>query len=134
MNVIHRGNRVLLELDARKNVTSGGIALPDTVEVEGPTLGTIVAVGSLAPPMKLSAAETMINVPRELQVGDRVIVGRFEMLKVNDEPTESGKDLFLVSGDGIIAIVNEDVQLGADIPISTDVQLGADGSDGVLVK
>ena len=69
LNLKPLSDRVVVEPDAAKEKSSGGIILPDTAQ-EKPQQGTVVAVG----PGKASDAGTIIEMT--VKSGDKVQIGR----------------------------------------------------------
>lgn len=72
------GDRVVVRPAEAEETTSSGIVLPDTAR-EKPARGEVVAVG----PGRLS--ESGERLPMSVQVGDRVIYGRFGGTEVEVE-------------------------------------------------
>lgn len=73
-----------------------GIIIPDTVSKEKPEQGVVVAVG----PGKIDDGE---RIPVGVSVGDRVLFSKYGY----DEVKIGGKEYFIVSESGILAVINE---------------------------
>lgn len=71
---------VLIEKDAEKTTTAGGLVIPDSSK-EKPSTGTVMAIGQGA------VAENGTITPMFVNVGDRVVFPRFsgKVVKVGDE-------------------------------------------------
>lgn len=70
MNFRPMGDRILVEEDKREEVSQGGIILPEQVQ-EKPMIGTVRRVG------KGRVMESGEVFPMEVQVGDRVMFGKY---------------------------------------------------------
>ena len=87
-------DRVLVKrIDEEEEQKVGGIIIPDTAK-EKPQEAEIVAVG----PGKVEDGK---NVPREVSVGDKVLIGKYSGTEVKIE----GEDYLIMREDDILAIV-----------------------------
>lgn len=77
-----RGDRVIIEAPAPKTTTDGGIILPQAALEKKSQIGKVVAVGP-------GRTENGVLVPLELKVGDKVMVGLYAGMPV-EENTELG--------------------------------------------
>jgi chaperonin GroES len=89
------GDRVVLKLVEKEEKTRGGILLPDTAK-EKPQKGEVLAVGS---GKMLDSGE---KIPLDVQVGDKVIFGRYSGTEVKVE----GEEYLIVSERDILAVVD----------------------------
>jgi chaperonin GroES len=96
MNVTPLGDRVLIKLKEKEEVTASGIVLPDTVDKKEKAEGEVIAVG----PGKM--LESGSRSPMEVSVGDMVL---FEKLG-GEEIEIEGVDHKIISADKIVAIVS----------------------------
>lgn len=88
------GDRVLIEIKASEEKTSGGIVIPQTAQ-EKTQEGKIVAVGSG------KTDEKGNKIPIEVKVGDKVIYDKYAgtQYKIGD------KEFLVIKADEILAIV-----------------------------
>jgi len=97
INIKPLGDRVLIELLSEENevMTKSGIIIPETVDQEKPSQGTVVVVG----PGKTT--EEGKNIPVSLKEGQKVIFSRFggERLKIEN------KEYYILEEDKILAVV-----------------------------
>ncbi|MGD0622692.1 MAG: co-chaperone GroES [Thermacetogeniaceae bacterium] len=89
------GDRVVLKLVEQEEKTRGGILLPDTAK-EKPQKGAVLAVGS---GKMLDSGE---KIPLDVQVGDKVIFGRYSGTEIKVE----GEEYLIVSERDILAVVD----------------------------
>ncbi len=89
------GDRVVLKLVEQEEKTRGGILLPDTAK-EKPQKGEVLAVGS---GKVLDSGE---KIPLDVQVGNKVIFGRYSGTEVKVE----GEEYLIVSERDILAVVD----------------------------
>ena len=87
-------DRVVVELDAAEEKSSGGIILPDTAQ-EKPQQGTVVAVG----PGKASDAGTIVDMT--VKAGDKVLYGKYS----GTEITLEGTDYVIMRESDILAVL-----------------------------
>ena len=95
MNVKPLNDRVLVKRVESEEKSAGGIIIPDTAK-EKPQEGRVVAVG----PGKLDKGERL---PMSVQVGDRVLFGKYSGTDVN----VGGEEHTLLREDEIFATVND---------------------------
>lgn len=74
-----------------------GIIIPDTVSKEKPEQGIVVAVG----PGRVG--DDNLRVPMSVEVGDRIIFSKYGF----DEVKVGGKEYFIVSEQGVLAVIND---------------------------
>jgi len=84
------GNRIVVEPLAETETTKAGIILPDTVDKEKKAEGKVIAIGDGEKITKLN-----------LQVGDRVLFGKYAGEEVKIEQTEYK----ILSDEDVLAIV-----------------------------
>ncbi len=89
------GDRVILRLVEQEEKTRGGILLPDTAK-EKPQKGEVLAVGS---GKILDSGE---KIPLDVQVGNKVIFGRYSGTEVKVE----GEEYLIVNERDILAVVD----------------------------
>ncbi len=95
MNVKPLNDRVLVKRVESEEKSAGGIIIPDTAK-EKPQEGRVVAVG----PGKLDKGERL---PMSVQVGDRVLFGKYSGTEVN----VGGEEHTLLREDEIFATVHD---------------------------
>ena len=95
MNIKPLGNRVVLTLLKKEEVTKSGIVLPDTVDKEKKSEGKVVAVG----PGGLNDAGNRMPMP--VAVGDTVLVKSWG----GDEVTMGGIEYKIFDAEDILAII-----------------------------
>jgi len=88
-------DRVVVKTLEAKEVTKGGIVLPDTVK-EKPQEGKVVAVG------KGKVLDNGHVHPLEVKVGDRVLYGKYSGAEIT---TSEGEELLIMKEEDILAIV-----------------------------
>jgi chaperonin GroES len=89
------GDRILVKPLEAKEVSKGGIVLPDTAK-EKPQEGKIIAVG------KGKVLENGQLQALELKVGDRVLYGKYSGTEVT---TSEGDELLIMKEEDVFAIV-----------------------------
>ncbi|PIT86344.1 MAG: co-chaperone GroES [Candidatus Magasanikbacteria bacterium CG10_big_fil_rev_8_21_14_0_10_43_6] len=95
MQVKPLGNRVLVQLMKEEEVTKSGIVLPDSVDKEKKTEGTVVAVGT----GKINDNGTPIAIP--VSVGQKVLVKTWG----GDEVTMDGEEYKIFDADDLLAVI-----------------------------
>jgi chaperonin GroES len=94
INIKPLADRVLVKrLDEEEEQKVGGIIIPDTAK-EKPQEAEIVAVGP-------GRAEDGNRIPPEVEVGDKVLIGKYSGTEVKIE----GEDFLIMREDDILAIV-----------------------------
>ncbi|MBI3601561.1 MAG: co-chaperone GroES [Candidatus Omnitrophica bacterium] len=88
-------DRIVLKVLEAKEVTKGGIVLPDTAK-EKPQEGKVVAVG------KGRMADNGHIVPLEVKAGDRVLFGKYSGTEIT---TTDGEELLIMKEEDVLAIV-----------------------------
>ncbi len=88
-------DRIVVKVLEAKDVTKGGIVLPDTAK-EKPQEGKVVAVGK---GKVLDSGE--VRAP-EVKVGDRVLYGKYTGTEIT---TKDGEELLIMKEEDILAIV-----------------------------
>lgn len=96
MTITPLGDRVLIKLKEKEEVTASGIVLPDTVDKNEKAEGTVVAVG----PGKMLDSGT--RAAMEVSVGDTVLFEKWG----GEEITIEGVDHKIIAADKIVAIVS----------------------------
>lgn len=95
MNIKPLGNRVVLRLLKKEEVTKSGIVLPDSVDKEKKSEGEIVAIG----PGKM--LENGSRAAIEVAVGQKVLVKSWG----GDEVEVGGDEYKIFDADDILAII-----------------------------
>jgi chaperonin GroES len=95
LNVKPIGDRILIEAAPAETKTASGIYIPETAQ-EKPQRGTVVAVG----PGKY-ADQTGTLIPVSVQVGDKVLYGKF----AGQEFTLEGKDYLIMRESDIYVVL-----------------------------
>ena len=88
-------DRIVVKVLEAKEVTKGGIVLPDTVK-EKPQEGKVVAVG------KGKVLDNGHVHPLEVKVGDRVLYGKYSGSEIT---TADGEELLIMKEEDVLAIV-----------------------------
>lgn len=96
MTITPLGERVLIKLKEKEEVTASGIVLPDTVDKKEKAEGTVIAVG----PGKMLDSGT--RAAMEVSVGDTVLFEKWG----GEEITIEGVDHKIIAADKIVAIVS----------------------------
>ncbi len=94
-NIQPLADRVVVKVLEAKQVTKGGILLPETAK-EKPQEGKIVAVG------KGRLTDNGQTVALEVKVGDRVLYGKYTGTEIT---TSEGEELLIMKEEDILAIV-----------------------------
>ena len=89
------GDRIVVKALEAKEVTKGGIVLPETAK-EKPQEGKVVAVGK----GKLSDSGSIQ--PLEAKVGDRVLYGKYSGTEIT---TSEGDELLIMKEEDVFAII-----------------------------
>ena len=88
------GDRLVVEPEARDEVTSSGLVLPDTAK-EKPMEGEVVAAG------KGARGDDGIIHPLEVKKGDRILFGKWSGTEVRLD----GEDLLVMKESDIMGII-----------------------------
>ena len=88
-------DRIVVKVLEAKEVTKGGILLPETAK-EKPQEGKVIAVG------KGRMADNGQIVPLEVKVGDKVLFAKYGGTEIT---TTDGEELMIMKEDDILAIV-----------------------------
>ena len=89
------GDRIVVKVLEAKEVTKGGIVLPETAK-EKPQEAKVIAVG------KGRMADNGQIVALEVKVGDRVLYGKYSGTEIT---TTDGEELLIMKEEDILAIV-----------------------------
>ena len=89
-------DRVVVQALEEKELTRGGLYIPDTAQKEKPMQGTVVAVG----PGKLSDENERIK--PDVEVGQRVLYGKY----TGTEVSVDDEDFLILRESDILAIIN----------------------------
>ena len=89
------GDRIVVKVLEAKEVTKGGILLPETAK-EKPQEAKVIAVG------KGRMADNGQIVALEVKVGDRVLYGKYSGTEIT---TTDGEELLIMKEEDILAIV-----------------------------
>ena len=95
MNLQPLDDRIVVKPGESEETTASGLVIPDTAK-EKPQQGEVLAVG----PGKRSD-QTGELIPMDVNVGDTVVYSKYG----GTEITSEGKDLLILSGRDILAIV-----------------------------
>ena len=94
MKIQPLADRIMVKVLEAKEVTKGGIDLPDTAK-EKPQEAEVIAVGK----GKISDEGKVI--PPEVKVGDKILFGKYS----GTEITMDGKEYLILKEEDILAIV-----------------------------
>ncbi|MDP3792001.1 MAG: co-chaperone GroES [Candidatus Omnitrophota bacterium] len=94
MKIQPLADRIMVEVLDAKEVTKGGIVLPDTAQ-EKPQEAKVVAVGK-----GKTSNEGKVITP-EVKVGDKILFGKYS----GTEITVDGKEYLILKEEDILAIV-----------------------------
>ncbi|MDP2929140.1 MAG: co-chaperone GroES [Candidatus Omnitrophota bacterium] len=94
MKIQPLADRIMVEVLEAKEVTKGGIVLPDTAK-EKPQEAKIIAVGK----GKISDEGKLI--PTEVKVGDKILFGKYS----GTEITVDGTEYLILKEEDILAII-----------------------------
>src|SRR5438477_3872673 len=94
LNIRPIGDRILVEAVEEKEVTKGGIIIPDTAK-EKPMEGRVVALGTG------KTDDNGKKVPFEMKKGDLLLVGRYGGTEIKLE----GKEYKIISSQDILAVL-----------------------------
>ncbi len=89
------GDRIVVKVLEAKEVTKGGILLPETAK-EKPQEAKVIAVG------KGRVKENGQLIPLEVKVGDRVLYGKYSGTEIT---SSEGEELLIMKEEDILAIV-----------------------------
>ena len=98
-------DKVLVERLKAKDMTAGGIVLPDAAK-EKPTEGRVVAIGGGR------VADDGKPVPPTVKVGDRVLFGSYAGTDIKEE----GKEYLILDESEILAVVDDKPWAGVRKP------------------
>ena len=87
-------DRIVVKVLEAKEVTKGGILLPDTAK-EKPQEGKVIAVG------KGKASDNGQIVPLEVKVGDRILFAKYGGTEIKID----GKEYKIFNSDDLVAIL-----------------------------
>ena len=87
-------DRILVKRVEEKEVTKGGIIIPDTAK-EKPAEGIIVAVGQGA------LNNDGVRVPLEVKKGDRILFGKYGGQEINVE----GEEYLIMSEQEVLCVI-----------------------------
>jgi len=90
-------DRILVKRVEEKEVTKGGIIIPDTAK-EKPAEGIIVAVGQGA------LNNDGVRVPLEVKKGDRILFGKYGGQEINVE----GEEYLIMSEQEVLCVIEVD--------------------------
>jgi len=94
MKIQPLADRIVVSVLEAKEVTKGGIVLPDTAQ-EKPQEAEVVAVG------KGKVSDEGKVVPPEVKVGDKVLFGKYTGTEISID----GKEYLILKEEDILAIV-----------------------------
>ncbi|OGW84590.1 MAG: co-chaperone GroES [Omnitrophica bacterium RIFCSPLOWO2_01_FULL_45_10] len=94
MKIQPLADRIVVSVLEAKEVTKGGIVLPDTAQ-EKPQEAEVMAIG------KGKVSDEGKVIPPEVKVGDKILFGKYS----GSEITIDGKEYLILKEDDILAIV-----------------------------
>ena len=94
MKIQPLADRIMVKVLEAKEVTKGGIVLPDTAQ-EKPQEAEVIAVG------KGKVSDEGKTIPPEVKVGDKILFGKY----TGTEITLDGKEYLILKEEDILAIV-----------------------------
>ena len=94
MKIQPLADRIMVEVLEAKEVTKGGIVLPDTAQ-EKPQEAKVIAIG------KGKVSDEGKVIPPEVKVGDKVLFGKYSGTEINVD----GNDYLILKEEDILAIV-----------------------------
>ncbi len=94
MKIQPLADRVVVKVMEAKEVTKGGIVLPDTAK-EKPQEAEVVATG------KGKVSDEGKTIPPEVKIGDKILFGKY----TGTEITVDGKEYLILKEDDILGIV-----------------------------
>ena len=94
MKIQPLADRIMVEVLEAKEVTRGGIVLPDTAQ-EKPQEAKVIAIG------KGKVSDEGKTIPPEVKVGDKVLFGKYSGTEINVD----GNDYLILKEEDILAIV-----------------------------
>ena len=94
MKIQPLADRIMVKVLEAKEVTKGGIVLPDTAK-EKPQEAEVIAVG------KGKVSDEGKTIPPEVKVGDKILFGKY----TGTEITLDGKEYLILKEEDILAIV-----------------------------
>jgi len=94
MKIQPLADRIMVEVMEAKDVTKGGIVLPDTAK-EKPQEAKVIAVG------KGKVSDEGKPIPPEVKVGDNVLFGKYS----GTEITVDGNEYLILKEEDILGIV-----------------------------
>ena len=90
-------DRILVKRVEEKEVTAGGLIIPDTAK-EKPAEGKIIAVGQGA------LNNEGVRVPLEVKKGDRILFGKYGGQEINVE----GEEYLIISEQEVLGVIEVD--------------------------
>ena len=94
MKIQPLADRIMVEVLEAKEVTTGGIVLPDTAQ-EKPQEAKVVAIG------KGKVSDEGKTIPPEVKVGDKVLFGKYS----GTEIVVDGNEYLILKEEDILAII-----------------------------
>ena len=94
MKIQPLADRIMVEVLEAKEVTKGGIVLPDTAQ-EKPQEAKVVAIG------KGKVSDEGKTIPPEVKVGDKVLFGKYS----GTEIVVDGNEYLILKEEDILAII-----------------------------
>ena len=94
MKIQPLADRIMVKVLEAKEVTKGGIVLPDTAK-EKPQEAEVIAVG------KGKVSEEGKLIPTEVKVGDKILFGKYS----GTEITMDGTEYLILKEEDILAII-----------------------------
>ena len=94
MNIQPLADRIVVKVLEAKEVTKGGIVLPDTAK-EKPQEAEVIAVG------KGKVSDDGLVIPPEVKVGDKILFGKYSGTEINID----GNEYLILKEEDILAIM-----------------------------
>ena len=94
MKIQPLADRIMVEVLEAKEVTRGGIVLPDTAQ-EKPQEAKVIAIG------KGKVSDEGKSIPPEVKVGDKVLFGKYS----GTEITVDGNEYLILKEEDILAVI-----------------------------
>ena len=94
MKIQPLADRIMVEVLEAKEITKGGIVLPDTAK-EKPQEAKVIAVG------KGKVSDEGKLIPTEVKVGDKILFGKYS----GTEITMEGTEYLILKEEDILAII-----------------------------
>lgn len=95
LSIIPLGDRVVVKPQAKEEVSSMGIIIPDSAKQDAPSKGTVVAVGA-------GRYDDGDLLPMAVQIGDQVLFSKYGY----DEVKVDGQEYYILSESNVLAVLS----------------------------